>query len=169
MKPQGVVWLDMSDQWRDQMAGARMQVDQQFNDRILNSEFTNQQWGLIMTAVEFEIRNPEDPETAQLVANTENVPQILPELENLPQGTGGSPMAGGSDTGTSDGLFGRIQSLFGGTSSDVDEEQLDAATTLVDEYTRELQKHLQEQGQWASLCEAAARDSDEGDDETVDS
>jgi len=141
--------------WRDQLAGARMRVDQQFNDRILNSQFSNQEWGLIMTAVEFDIEKPEDPETAQLVARTENIPQILPELENLPQGMGGAPGGGnsGSGGGLFSGLFGALG--LGGGEEGVDQEKLDAATNLVEEYTTELQAYLEEEGRWEMICERA--------------
>jgi aryl-alcohol dehydrogenase-like predicted oxidoreductase len=57
----------MSDKWTDMLAGARMQVDQQFQSRLERSEFTNQEWGLVMTAVEFEIQNADDPENARAV------------------------------------------------------------------------------------------------------
>ncbi len=150
----------MSNQWRDSLAGARMQVDQQFSDRIVASQFTNQQWGLIMTAVEFDIENPEDPETAELVANTDQVKHIIPELDNLPQGMGGAPMAagGGQDSGGG-GLLGRIRGFLtgdSGGSSQTDTETLEAASTLTNEYAKELQAFLEEQGRWESLCESAA-------------
>ena len=143
----------MSGAWTDQLAGARMQVDQQFNDQVRESEFSNQQWGLIMTAVTFEIEDPGDPEQATLVANTEQVPQILPELDNIPQGMGGAP--GGRDS-SSDGLFSRIRGLFSGDSDGVDDDQLEAALRLVEAYTDQLQTFLEDQGRWEELCETAA-------------
>ncbi len=148
----------MSNMWQDQLAGARMQVDQQFNDRILNSQFTNQEWGLIMTAVSFDIEQPAEPEEATLVADTDNLPQILPELENIPQGMGGAPQP---DTGSSGGgLFSGIRNALGlgGDSGgdSVDQEKLAAARELTEEYTAELQSHLEEQGRWEAVCERAA-------------
>lgn len=151
----------MSDRqrWTDQMAGARMQVDQQFNDRILDSEFTNQQWGLIMTAVEFDIDNPNNPEEAELVADTEKVPQILPELEKIPQGGPGGGGSGGSRSGG--GLVDRLRGLFGGgDSGGVDQQRLDAATALVEEYTVELQEFLEDHGRWEAVCESATNASE---------
>lgn len=153
----------MSNQWRDSLAGARMQVDQQFNDRVLNSQFTNQQWGLIMTAVEFDIENPEQPEQAQLVANTEQVKHVLPELDNLTQGMGGPPanqQGGSRDAGKDGGGFlGSIRSILSGGSSgggSADEERLEAAGALTQEYAEELQQFLEEQGRWEGVCERAA-------------
>ncbi len=149
----------MSNQWRDNLAGARMQVDQQFNDRIVASQFTNQQWGLIMTAVEFEIENPDDPETAELVANTEQVKHIIPELENLPQGMGGAQMGAGGSQDSGGGLLGRIRGFLtgdSGGSSQTDAETLEAASQLADEYATELQAFLKDQGRWELICESAA-------------
>ena len=148
----------MSGEWRDRLAGARMQVDQHFNDRVLNSQFTNQQWGLIMTAVEFEIENPDEPAEAELVANTDKLDQVMPELDKLPQGMGASPGSRQGDSGG--GLLGNIRDLLPGggtTDSGVDQEKLDAATVLVGEYAVELQQFLEEQGRWEDVCESAAR------------
>jgi len=150
----------MSEQWTDQLAGARMQVDKQFNDRIIQSEFTNQEWGLIMTAVEFEVENPDSPD-AKLVANTDNLPEILPHLEEIEDGMGGPP--GGTSQGGSGGVVGRLgkylKGFTGGSESGVDEEKLQAATSLVEEYTAELQAFLEEQNRWDKLREQAADQS----------
>ncbi|MEF8820679.1 MAG: DUF5799 family protein [Halovenus sp.] len=149
----------MTNGWRDQLAGARMQVDQQFNDRILGSEFSNQEWGLIMTAVEFDIQQPDDPDQAELVADTDKIAQVIPELDNLPQGMGGPPQRQ-SDSG-GDGLFSGLKSalgLGGGSEGDnVDEQKLESATALVEEYTTELQTHLEQEGRWEMLCERASQ------------
>ncbi len=46
----------MSEQeWRDLIVGDRMRVDQEFAARVRQSGFSNQQWSLIMTAVELEL------------------------------------------------------------------------------------------------------------------
>lgn len=145
----------MTDAWRDRLAGARMQVDQQFTDRVTNSEFTSQEWGLIMTAVEFEIQDPEQPENATLVANTGNLPEVIPELENLPQGM--SPAGGRQGGGDDGGLLGGVKDALGlGDDGGSDEEKVEAATALVDEYTSELETYLQENGQWQAICASAA-------------
>lgn len=151
----------MSNAWRDQLAGARMQVDQQFNDRVMNSQFSSQEWGLIMTAVEFEIEAPESPETAQLTANTEKIEQILPELENLPQGMGGVP---GGDSNSGGGFLDSVKGALGLSESGgggVDQDDLAAATALVEEYATELQTHLEGSGRWESVCAAAAKSETE--------
>ena len=146
----------MTNGWRDQLAGARMQVDQQFNDRVQNSQFTNQEWGLIMTAVEFEITDAETPDSAEMTVNTENLDQIMPELDNLPQGMGGVP---GGDSGSGGGILDSIRGALGLSDSSADgtdEEDLEAATALVEEYATELEAHLKEQERWESICAAAA-------------
>jgi len=151
----------MDKEWTDRLAGARMQVDQQFNDRVLNSQFSNQQWGLIMTAVEFEIEKPGDPDRATLVANTEKIDQILPELDKVDQGMGA--MAGGGRDDSSGGLLDSLGNLLPGGSgggSGVDEERKAAAVALTDEYATELQQYLEKQGRWTAICESAAGSGD---------
>ena len=153
----------MSNQWRESLAGARMQVDQQFNDSVLNSQFTNQQWGLIMTAVEFDIEHPDQPEQARLVANTEKVKHVLPELDNVAQGMGGVPanQQQRSQSSGGGGLLGSLRNILGGGSgggSSVDKERLEAARTLTQEYADELQQFLEEQGRWEDICERAANE-----------
>ncbi len=147
----------MSNGWRDKLAGARMRVDQEFNQRVLNSQFSNQEWGLIMTAIEFDIDTPDDPEQAEMVANTENLEQIMPELDNLPQGM----VAPGGKQDSSGGVLDSLKSVLGFDDSDangttVDKDELAAATALVEEYATELQRFLEEEGRWESLCAAAA-------------
>ena len=149
----------MSDGWTDNLAGARMQVDQQFNDRILDSRFTNQEWGLIMTAVDFEIENPESPGEAELVANTDDLEHIVSELGNIQQQMGGSPEP--VDEGSSGGLLGGklgkyIDALRTNSRSGNEREKLEDATELVEAYTSELQAFLEEQGRWGQICDLAA-------------
>ncbi len=149
----------MADDWRDQLAGARMQVDQQFQDRLEQSEFTNQEWGLIMTAVEFEVTQPGDPDRAELVADTSQLDQIVPELERLQNQMGG-PMAGGRSSESSSGVLGVFKDLLGGisdSSSGRNDERMDAATVMVEEYATDLQAHLEKRGRWENIRQAADR------------
>jgi len=67
---------DMNNGWTDQVVGERMTVDKEFTQDVIDSEFSNQEWNLIMSAVEFEIENPESPADARIVANTEKVATI---------------------------------------------------------------------------------------------
>lgn len=143
----------MTEGWTDRITGARMQVDKQFQKRVQGSEFTNQQWGLIMTAVEFRIDDPETPGEATLVADTSKVEQIIPELEEMPQGMGAQPSPGRSG---GDGLLGRLRGFLGGGSNGVDEEKLAAATGLAEEYAAELQGFLESNGRWEAVCGHAA-------------
>jgi hypothetical protein len=149
----------MSDKWTDMLAGARMQVDQQFQDRLERSEFTNQEWGLVMTAVEFEIRDADDPENARLVANREQIRQIIPELDSIQREMGGAarPVENNPD---GSGMFGRLKQYLGflseDTSNEPDEERLATAKVLVEEYTEELEAYLRESGRWDDVREAAA-------------
>jgi hypothetical protein len=149
----------MSNGWRDKLAGARMRVDQEFNQRVLDSQFSNQEWGLIMTAVEFDIDHPGDPDRAEMTANTENLEQIMPELDNLPQGMA-RPDGSNTDSG---GVLDSLKSVLGFDGTDangtgVDEDELAAATALVEEYAGELQAFLEDEGRWKEVCAAAAED-----------
>ena len=143
--------------WTDSIVGDRMTVDREFNDRIQSSEFTGQEWGLIMTATEFEIENADDPEAARIVSDTEKLPQIMPELENIRSQMGAMGGAtGGSSGGSSGGggLFGSIKKAFGlggGGSGGGDDERLQAAERLTQEYADELQQHLESKGKWEQV------------------
>ncbi|MXV62124.1 hypothetical protein GS429_08625 [Natronorubrum sp. JWXQ-INN-674] len=151
----------MSDNpWTDRIVGARMTVDQEFSSRIANSEFSSQQWSLIMTATEFEIEHPDDPDRARIVANTDKVEQIIPELDNIQTGMGAmGGQGGGQQTGSSGGGFlGSIKGALGlgSGSGDSHAEQQEAAERLAQEYADELQSHLESNGRWESVREAAA-------------
>ena len=144
----------MSD-WTDAIVGERMAVDREFNDRVQASEFSSQEWGLIMTATEFEIEHPDDSEKAKLVANTEKVPSIMPELDNIQDQMAamGGGAGGGSGGSGSGGLLGGIKRALGlGAGEEgVDEERLEAAEQLTQEYAEELQAQLEANGRWEQV------------------
>ena len=144
--------------WTDHVVGERMAVDQEFASRVGTSRFSSQEWSLVMTATEFEIENPDDPSDARLVANTENVEHILPELENVRSQVDamGGASSGGDQSGS---IVDSIKGAFGigGGSSDYADERK-AAETLTQEYATELQSRLEENGRWESVCEIAAEE-----------
>ncbi|RXK49075.1 DUF5799 family protein [Halorientalis pallida] len=153
--------------WTDRIVGDRMTVDQQFTDRVESSPFSRQQWGLVMTAIEFEIENPTDDEAARLVADTTALPSVIPELDSVdehPMAGPGGPGGPGSRGGGGDGVLGGIKDalgLGGGSDDDgLDEERLATAERLADEYASELQTHLEETGRWSTV-RAAAAESDQ--------
>ena len=143
-------------EWTDAIVGERMTVDNQFTDRVSASRFSSQEWGLIMTATEFEIENAADPDAARLVADTSSLPAIMPELENLRSqmgAMGGAPGGGGSG-GSGGGLVDSIKGalgLGGGDDGGVDNEELEAAERLAQEYAEELQAHLEDNGRWEQI------------------
>ena len=142
-------------EWTDAIVGERMTVDNQFNERVAASRFSSQEWGLIMTATEFEIENADDPEAARVVADTSSLPAIMPELENLRSqmaGMGGAPGgdSGGSGGGVVDSIKGAL-GLGGGGGSGPSDADLEAAERLVQEYADELQAHLEEVGKWEQV------------------
>jgi hypothetical protein len=149
----------MTDDWTDQLAGARMQVDQQYQETLDASDFSNQEWGLVMTAVDWEIENPEDPENATLIADKSKLPDIVPELRNIQQEMGGSstPVDEGPDTR---GFLGRIKQYIHHLQAGTDgssEKKIADAKELVEGYTRALQEYLEERGRWEDICAAAVR------------
>lgn len=140
--------------WSDRIVGDRMTVDQQFMQRVNQSEFSRQEWGLIMTAVEFEIENPENEERAALVANTSKIPHVIPELKNVQSQMGGM----GGERESSGGVLSSIKDALGlGNGGDGNAAKTESATALAEEYAAELQAHLEEEGKWDDVRTAAAR------------
>jgi len=140
--------------WTDRIVSDRMAVDREFSDRVRASEFTNQEWGLIMTAVEFEIEHADDPDRARIVPDTEHLPQMIPELETVQGGMDpGGPGGGGDDGGG--GVFDAIRGALG-LGGDDEAERLDAAERLVGEYADQLQDRLEDRGKWDDVRDAYA-------------
>jgi hypothetical protein len=141
--------------WTDSIVGDRMTVDREFNQRVRDSSFSSQEWGLIMTATELEIENADDPEAARIVANTEKVPQIMPELEKVrsqmsSMGAGGETTGSGGSGGG--GLFGSVKDALGlGGGGGGGDERLAAAERLAQEYADELQSHLESKGKFEQV------------------
>jgi hypothetical protein len=132
-----------------------MAVDEQFTPQVKGSPFTRQEWGMIMTAVEFDIEQPGDEEAATLVADTSDIPAILPELQSLRDHQASmAPGGGGPGGGSGGGLLDTVRDalgLGGDGSDEPDPETLDAAERLVDAYVVELQSYLEGNGQWAEV------------------
>lgn len=150
----------MSD-WQDMIVGDRMAVDNEFSSTVENSQFSRQEWGLIMTATSFEIENADDEDAAELVADTTELPTIMPELENVANmGPMGQPVDdGGGGGGLLDSVFDALG--LGGEDDELDEERLEAAEALVGTYAEELQAHLEAEGRWSEVRAAAAAEIEE--------
>lgn len=143
--------------WQDQIAGARMTVDQEFSQRVANSQFSRQQWGLIMTAVEFEVEDADDPDTARIVANTSKLPHVMPELDNLEQSMSAMGAGGGASAGSGGGLVESIKGMLGmGSDAGENSAREEAAAALAQEYATELQAHLEATGRWEQIRTTAA-------------
>jgi len=145
----------MSD-WQDRIVGERMRVDDEFQNRVEASSFSRQQWGLVMTAVEFDIEHPGDPERARLVADTSNLTHVMDELDNVESGM--AAMAGGQQRGDDDGgILGGVKRALGlgGSDDSSDEERETEAAALAQEYADALQEKLEENGRWDEVREAA--------------
>lgn len=139
----------MADDWESMIVWDRMEVDQEFAERVQHSRFSRQEWGMIMTAVEFRIVG--EGRSAELVADTSKIEQILPELEHIKAQL---PSGGAGRSGSR--LVDSLRSLFGITGGGgVDQEELDEAVTLVEEYAVTLQAHLEDTGKWRDVRNAA--------------
>lgn len=147
----------MTDTWRDRIVGARMSVDSQFTDRVEQSSFSRQQWGLVMTAVEFEIENADDPSSAEIVADTDDLPHVLPELDAIDEQM--AAMVGGKPS--SPGLFDGLKNALGlgSESSTAGDERKEEAVRLADEYAAALQTHLESTGRFDEIRELAASEA----------
>lgn len=151
--------------WTDSIIGERMAVDQAFADRVRASQFSNAEWDLIMTATTLEMTNAEDPGAARIVANTDNVAGVIPELDTIRSQT--AALAGQSAErthGSNGGLLDSVKQVlgFGGDTdggSEVDQETLAAAERLTAEYAAALQAHLEDTGSFEQ-ARAACLDSD---------
>ncbi len=130
-----------------------MAVDREFNEQVERSEFSSQEWGLIMTATELDIEHADDPEHARIVADTEKLPQIMPELDNVRKqmaqmgGPTGDDQSGGG--GVLDSLKGAL-GLGNGTGGS-DQERIEAAERLTQAYADALQSHLESNGKWEQV------------------
>lgn len=150
----------MTRDWTDRIVGARMSVDSDFSSRIDNSQFSRQEWGLIMTAVEFRIEHAEDPGRARLVADTSRIEDIMPEVERAAEMQGQMGGRGGNDPSRG-GVLGSLRDALGfggdaGTRGSVDPNRVAAATSLVEAYTTELQSYLEKQDRWEEVRLAAS-------------
>lgn len=142
----------MSD-WQDRIVGARMTVDEQFTPQLRNSPFSRQEWGMIMTAVEFDIRDADDEDAASLVADTDKLPAILPELEAIRDHQSTMGAGGGGGRGGGGGIIESVTDALGlgGGSDDPDPETVAAAENLAGDYAEQLQTHLEETGRWGDV------------------
>lgn len=145
--------------WEDRIVGARMAADERFAERVRTSEFSRQEWGLIMTAVEFEVEHPADADRARIVADTSKLPQIMPELDNIQQQMGGMGAPGGNDAPGGPSVLDSVKSALGfGGGSDRDPEREETAEQLAQAYADELQDLLEERGRWQEVRELAAEE-----------
>ncbi|WP_018258316.1 DUF5799 family protein [Halomicrobium katesii] len=147
----------MSSDWTNAIAAERMEVDTEFNDRVEASSFSNQQWNLVMTALEFEIHGAEDPETAEIVADTSNLSTIMPELDRIAeQGPMGGGGGGGSSGDTGGGILGGVKDALGLGGGGGGDDRIEEAEELAAEYAGLLQEKLETNGRWSMVCDRAA-------------
>lgn len=137
--------------WTGRIAAERMQTDQEFADRVAASPLSGQQWALVMTAVDFDIDGPEDPETAELTVDARKLPSVMDEIRRIGDRQPGALTSTAADSGG--GLLDSVKRAFGlaGTDDDLRE----TAEDLASEYASALQTRLEERDRWAEICELA--------------
>jgi hypothetical protein len=159
----------MAQDWTDRIVGARMSVDNEFENRLQNSEFSRQEWGMVMTAVEFEIKDADDPDQARIVADTDNLPAIMPELDRISDMSpmGASGQAGSGSSSSSGGVLNSVKNALGLGSggNGVDEEKREKAEQLATEYAEKLQQHLENKGKWNEI-RTIANEQEENEENT---
>ncbi|WP_330631782.1 DUF5799 family protein [Halocatena halophila] len=144
----------MTQNWTDRIVGARMAVDAEFEAQIEESDFSRQQWGLVMSATEFEIEQPGTPESATLIADTEKLPAVLGELESID-----SHGSMGTSSPSSGGILETITSALRG-GDDTESSYRESAERLTDAYATALQRHLVAEGRWTEVCALAGASDD---------
>lgn len=134
--------------WTDAIVGERMAVDQEFAEQVRASQFSNQEWGLIMTATEFDIEDADDPKAGRIVADTSKLPAIMPEVDKMQESM--NQFGGGAKSESKGkGIVSRVkEALGGGGGGGSDAERVRAAEELVQRYADTLQEHLEEKGRW---------------------
>lgn len=146
--------------WQERIVGERMTMDDRFADRVASSPLSRQQWGLVMTAVEFEIADAEDPERARLVADTSKLEHVLPEMTGIDERMA---TMGGGPGGATERRGGIVDAIKGalGVGGDGGDAELEAqAAGLARAYAEGLQSLLEERGRWEEIREAAAAGRD---------
>jgi len=143
-------------EWTDRIVGDRMTVDQEFSTQVRNSQFSNQEWGMIMTAVELEIEDADDPDAARIVADTSKIDQVLPAIDESRSQMNQMGGAGGGGSGSSGGgIVDGIKDALGlggsGGGDDGDDGRERAAASLAQAYAEELQSHLEQKGKWEQI------------------
>jgi hypothetical protein len=102
------------------------------------------------------VENADDPDAARMVADTSKLEHVVPEMQNVDDQM--SQMRGGS-TGGRGGMVDGIKNALGLGGGDDDGEELEAtAAQLAQEYADELQAHLEDEGRWDEIRQAAAND-----------
>jgi hypothetical protein len=139
--------------WHDRTVSERLSVDSEFSAYLNEKPVSNQQWGLLMTAIEFDIENPEDPERARIVPDLSKIGSVLEPARDAGQDENPVSEEYGEGGG---GLGGRIKRSLGLGGGD--DPMRAAAEELSEEYARRLQTKLEESGKWERTCEMAAEE-----------
>ncbi|MFB6121251.1 MAG: DUF5799 family protein [Halobacteriaceae archaeon] len=133
----------MSD-WQDRLASHRLRADREFEERVRDAELSRRQWDLAMTAVTFRVENPDDPDEAELVADTSNLDDVVSEMHAVGQ----ADNEGGS-------VLDDVKSALG-LGDDGEDPLKREAERLVVDYADELEEILERENAWEDIRRAAA-------------
>lgn len=140
------------------LIGHRMFVDNEFNERLLASDFSSAEWDIIMSVVTFRIHEPDDPEEAQLYPQLDGVPDAIAATDDLPDFQKVQSMQPERHTsGRLERFVGRVQSALGldVRRKQKQHERIQNAEQLISDYAEVLEIHLRQQSDWADICKAA--------------
>lgn len=141
---------DDADDWENMIIADRMAVDQAFQEQVTASAFSNQAWSLVMTAVDFQIVNPEQPEEAYITVDSAQIDSVLPAMEEAEKALGGSP----KKQSFTDKIANELRGYLGKNRGDA--ERRAEAEQLATAYANELHARLERVGKWEAVCERAA-------------
>lgn len=139
----------MAQKWTDRIVSAQIAVNDRFADRLQHSQLSRQEWGLVRSAVDFEIKHPNDPDRARIIAKTQNLSTIMPKLIQIAEMTS---TAASHRTGSSS-IFDAVKTALGLNDS-VDAlrtEKRDQAEQLAAAYAADLQRYLEHNGKWDAI------------------
>ncbi len=138
--------------WYSRAVHERVTVDSAFNKHLRSKPITHHQWGLLMTAIEFDIVNPDEPERARIVPDLSKIDSVLPQVKEAED-------AANAPTPDSAGVVERVKRAVG--LAEPEDPYVRVARSLASQYATELQEELEKQERWEETCEWAAKETAE--------
>ncbi len=135
-----------------------MAVDQQFTDRLAESSFSNAEWDVIMSVVEFELADPATPEHAHIEPRLDDLDTAVSAANDVPDVAATGPVAGDQQDNDRKGVMGTIMNRLGmgggGSNTGNSDDRRHDAESLINEYSDSLEQRIKDAGEWQNLCAA---------------